>query len=167
MTRHHEVKKKSVKLKRLGAELTFAHESDIQTVVERLLLPGDGPRTVQALTLVSEVIHGTPSRFTDPARFSFAHGGKDGHPFPVPLTVYDETIEVFNKAIHQAKLGDKDRSTALKNLSKVSQKMEKGFTPNNFIHDWMQHERDTSYQYKGKTVYGDAKKPKNSQLNIW
>ena len=69
-----------------------------------LLLEGVGPRTLQSLKFVSEVIHGTPSRFSDPARFSFAHGGKDGHPFPVPTSVYDETIEVFDKAIRHARL---------------------------------------------------------------
>ncbi|MCC8145291.1 MAG: DUF763 domain-containing protein [Bacteroidales bacterium] len=171
MPRHHEVKKEDVNLKRLGAALTLAHESDVQTMEELLLIPGVGPRTVQSLTLVSEVIHGTPSRFSDPARFSFAHGGKDGHPFPVPLKVYDETIEVFDKAIHQAKLGDKDKSEALKNLSKISHKIEKTFTPNDFLDDWIQYERDTSYKYGGKTVYGDANKPqgkpKDGQLSLW
>ena len=137
-----------------------------------LLLEGVGPRTLQSLTLVSEVIHGTPSRFSDPARFSFAHGGKDGHPFPVPTSVYDETIEVFNKAIHRAKMGDNDKSDALKNLSKISQEMEKNYTPSNYFDDWVEHERNTSYKYGGKTVYGDAKKPddKNKggiQLSLW
>jgi len=56
---------------------------------ELLLIPGVGPRTVQALAMVAEVVHGAPYRFTDPARFSVAHGGKDRHPFPVPLRVYD------------------------------------------------------------------------------
>ncbi|MDL2224519.1 DUF763 domain-containing protein [Bacteroidales bacterium OttesenSCG-928-M06] len=171
MPRHHDVRKEDVNMKRLGAALTLAHESEVQTMEELLLIPGVGPRTVQSLTLVSEVIHGTPSRFTDPARFSFAHGGKDGHPFPVPLKVYDETIEIFDKAIHQAKLGEKEKSDALRSLSKVSQQMEKSFVPRDFFDDWVQHERDTSYKYKGKTVYGDAKKPKEKgnkgQLSLW
>ncbi|MFV0332303.1 MAG: DUF763 domain-containing protein [Dysgonomonas sp.] len=166
---HHDVRAEDVNLKRLGAALILAHETDITDMESLLLLEGVGPRTVQSLTLVSEVIHGTPSRFSDPARFSFAHGGKDGHPFPVPTRVYDETIEIFDKAIHQAKLGDKDKSEALKNLSKISQEMEKDYTPNDYFDDLVQHERDTSYKYGGKTVFGDAKKPKDkgTQLSLW
>ncbi len=172
---HHEVKAEDVNLKRLGAALILAHETNVADMESLLLLEGVGPRTLQSLTLVSEVIHGTPSRFSDPARFSFAHGGKDGHPFPVPTSVYDETVEVFDKAIRQARLGDKDKSDALKNLSKISQEMEKGYTPSNYFDDWVQHERDTSYLYGGKTVYGDAKKPQKKeekgkggiQLSLW
>lgn len=168
---HHDVRVEDVNLKRLGAALTLAHETNIADMESLLLLEGVGPRTIQSLTLVSEVIHGTPSRFTDPARFSFAHGGKDGHPFPVPTKVFDETIEIFDKAIHRAKMGDNDRSEALRNLSKISQEMEKGFTPRNFFNDVVQHERDTSYKYGGRTVYGKAKKPKtkdtDTQLKLW
>ena len=172
---HHEVKAEDVNLKRLGAALLLAHETNVTDMESLLLLEGVGPRTLQSLTLVSEVIHGTPSRFSDPARFSFAHGGKDGHPFPIPTSVYDETVEVFDKAIRQARLGDKEKSDALKNLSKISQEMEKGYTPSNYFDDWVQHERDTSYKYGGKTVFGDAKKPLKKedkgkggiQLSLW
>ncbi|MBD8349637.1 DUF763 domain-containing protein [Dysgonomonas sp. HGC4] len=171
MPRHHEVKAKDVNLKRLGAALALAHETNVQDIESLLLLEGVGPRTVQSLTLVSEVIHGSPSRFSDPARFSFAHGGKDGHPFPVPLTIYDETIEIFDKAVHLSSLGEKDKSDALKNLSKIAQEMERGFTPNNNFDAIIQKERDESYLYKGKTVFGDAKKPDkpkgNIQLNLF
>ena len=174
---HHEVKAEDVNLKRLGAALILAHETNVSDMESLLLQEGVGPRTLQSLTLVSEVIHGTPSRFSDPARFSFAHGGKDGHPFPVPTSVYDETIEVFDKALRQARLGEKDKSNALKNLSKISQEMEKSYTPSNYFDDWVQHERDTSYKYGGKTVFGNAKKPQKKedkdkgkggiQLSLW
>ncbi len=169
---HHDVRIEDVNMKRLGAALVLAHETNVSDIESLLLLEGVGPRTLQSLTLVSEVIHGTPSRFSDPARFSFAHGGKDGHPFPVPTKVYDETIEVFNKAIQQSKLGQSDKSSALKNLSRISQEMEKSYTPSAFFDDLVQHERDTSYKYGGKTVFGDAKKPKkgkgdNRQLKLW
>lgn len=166
---HHEVTAEDVNMKRLGAALILAHETDVKDIESLLLLEGVGPRTVQSLTLVSEVIHGTPSRFSDPARFSFAHGGKDGHPFPVPTKVYDQTIEIFDKAIHQAQMGDKDKSEALKNLSKISMEMEKRYTPNNFFNDVVEYERNTSYRYGGKTVMGDAKKPQNNnqQLKLW
>lgn len=171
MPRHHEVKKEDVNLKKLGAALILAHENGVQTMEELILIPGVGPRTVQSLTLVSEVIHGTASRFNDPARFSFAHGGKDGHPFPVPLKVYDETIQIFDKAIQQAKLGYKAKSEALKNLFKISQSIEKSYKPRDFFDEWVEKERNTSYKYKGKTVYGDAQKPGNKedgkQLRLW
>jgi hypothetical protein len=167
LPRHHEVTVADVNLKRLGAALILAHETNVADIESLLLLEGVGPRTLQSLTLVSEVIHGTPSRFSDPARFSFAHGGKDGHPFPVPLKVYDETVDILDKAIRQSKLGDKDKSGALKNLSLITREMEKGYEPNNYFDNLIQHERDTSYKYGGKTVMGDAKKPKDIQLKLW
>lgn len=171
MPRQHEVKAKDVNLKRLGATLALAHNTDITDIESLLLLQGIGPRTIQSLTLVSEVIHGTPSRFSDPARFSFAHGGKDGHPFPVLTSVYDETIEIFDRSIHLAKLGDKEKSEALRNLSKVSLEMERGFTPNDNFDKIIQKERDESYLYGGRTVSGKAKKqdkPKGGiQLNLF
>jgi len=164
---HHEVTVADVNLKRLGAALILAHETNISDIESLLLLEGVGPRTLQSLTLVSEIMHGTPSRFSDPARFSFAHGGKDGHPFPVPIKVYDETINILDKAIHQSKLGDRDKSDALKNLSLISQEMEKGYSPNDYFDDLVQHERNISYKYGGKTVMGDAKKPGDIQLKLW
>lgn len=171
MPRQHEVKAKDVNLKRLGATLALAHNTDITDIESLLLLQGVGPRTIQSLTLVSEVIHGTTSRFSDPARFSFAHGGKDGHPFPVPTSVYDETIEIFDRSIHLAKLGDKEKSEALRNLSKVSLEMERGFTPNDNFDKIIQKERDESYLYGGRTVSGEAKKPDKPkggiQLNLF
>lgn len=171
MPRQHEVQAKDVNLKRLGATLALAHNIDITDIESLLLLQGVGPRTIQSLTLVSEVIHGTPSRFSDPARFSFAHGGKDGHPFPVPTSVYDETIEIFDRSIHLAKLGDKEKSEALRNLSKVSLEIERGFTPNHNFDKVIQKERDESYLYGGRTVSGEAKKPDKPkggiQLNLF
>ena len=175
LPRHHEVKEEDVNLKRLGAALMLAHKTNVTDIESLLLLEGVGPRTLQSLTLVSEVIHGTPSRFSDPARFSFAHGGKDGHPFPVPTSVYDETIEQFNTAIRQAKMGENDKSEALKNLSRISLEMEKSYTPAHYYDDWVAHEKRISYKYKGKTVYGDAQKPDNDtknpkggiQLSLW
>src|SRR5690606_28813704 len=83
--RHHDVRAENVDLKRLGAVLAVAHEKPLRDFASFLLLEGLGPRTLQALALVAEVIHGTPTRFSDPARFSFALGGKDRYPFPVPL----------------------------------------------------------------------------------
>lgn len=166
MPQHHEVQAKDVNLKRLGAALALAHDTDIQNIESLLLLKDVGPRTIQSLTLVSEVIHGTPSRFSDPARFSFAHGGKDGHPFPVPVNVYDETIETFEKALHLAKLGQNDKSEALKNLSTIAASMEKNFTPNDRFEDYIQKERDESWKYGGRTVTGFSPKPKPTKTSV-
>lgn len=169
MPDHHDVRAEDVNLKRLGAVLALAHDNPVNNMESLLMLEGVGPRTIQSLTLVSEIIHGTPSRFSDPARFSFAHGGKDGHPFPVPITVYDESILTLDKAIQLAKMGDKDKSDALKNLSKVSARLEKDFEPNNRFNDIIQHERDNSWKYEGRTVKGKAKKPKgwDGQLELF
>ena len=75
--------------------------------------------------MVAEVVHGAPCRFTDPARFSFAHGGKDGHPFPVPLRVYDETIRVLKSAVQNAKLGRDEELGALQRLDDQARRLER------------------------------------------
>ena len=168
MPRHHEVRATDVNLKRLGAILAVAHEKQLDQFEDLLLLEGVGPRAIQSLTLVSEVIHGTPSRFKDPARFSFAHGGKDGHPFPVPTKVYDETIHVLNSAIDKAKLGQIDKQFAIKQLHKIAMNTEENFIPNANFDKVIAQERNDSYKYGGKTVFGDAKKPKNEgQLKLF
>ena len=99
---HHDVRREDVDLKRLGAVLALAHERPLGDFASLLLLEKLGPRTLQSLALVAEVVHGTPTRFSDPARFSFALGGKDGHPFPVPLKTYDETIAVLRRSLDAA-----------------------------------------------------------------
>jgi uncharacterized protein len=150
-----------VNMKRLGAMLWLAHDKKPGDFEELLLLEGMGPRTLQSLALVSEVIYGTPARFTDPARFSFAHGGKDGHPFPVPVNIYDQTIAVLQTAIHKAKLGESEKKDAIRALSKLSQQAEKNFTPNNDLDKLIEKERRDSWKYGGRTVFGKAKPPKD------
>lgn len=167
MPNHHDVKAKDVDLKRLGSILALAHEKEVQNIESLLLLEGVGPRTIQSLTLVSEVIHGTASRFSDPARYSFAHGGKDGHPFPVPTKTYDETIEILSSSLVRSKLGNSDKKEAIKNLSKVAQMMEKDFTPNKNFNKVIEEERNNSWKYGGKTVFGDAQPPKSGQLRLF
>ena len=154
---HHDVRAEDVNLKRLGAALCLAHEQQPQNFDELLLLQGVGPRTIQSLALVSEVIHGTPSRFTDPARFSFAHGGKDGHPFPVPIKVYDETISILQTAVQKAKLGVTEKTDALKKLHEIAARAEKDFIPNENFDQLLQKERNDSWKYGGRTVFGNAK----------
>lgn len=166
MPTHHDVRAKDVQLKRLGAILSLAHERGVETMEDLLLLEGVGPRAIQSLTLVSEVIHGTASRFEDPARFSFAHGGKDGHPFPVPTTIYDETIMVLQKAVEKAKIGFSEKSVAIKNLTKVAQQREKDFVPNNRFEDLLQKERADSWKYGGRTVFGRARKPVETNMQL-
>jgi len=159
MPSHHDVRAMDVDLKRLGSVLAVAHERELHDFESLLLLEGVGPRTIQSLTLVSEVIYGTPSRFTDPARFSFAHGGKDGHPFPVPTKVYDETIQVLRSAVDKSKLGQTDKQDAIRKLSVLSEKLEKDFIPNENFQQVIERERNTSWMYGGRTVMGKAKPP--------
>lgn len=121
---HHEVSYRDVDLKRLGAVLAIAYERKFKDFEDLLLIEGLGPKTLRSLTLVSEVIYGTPSRFSDPARFSFAHGGKDGIPFPVQTTVYDETFQYLRRAIDRAKLGIYDRQRAIRGLVPLLYKTE-------------------------------------------
>ena len=163
---HHDVRSGDVDLKRLGAILALAQESAVNHFENLLLLEGLGPRTLQSLTLVSEVIHGTPSRFSDPARFSFAHGGKDGHPFPVPTKVYDESIRALKICIEKAKIGQSDRLQALNSLSKAAQRMEQDFEPTGNLQDVIQQERENSWLYGGRTVQGKAKPP-GGQLGLF
>lgn len=161
MPKHHDVRMKDVNMKRLGAMLWVAHENKPEDFEGLLMLKGMGPRTIQSLALVSEVIYGTPTRFEDPARFSFAHGGKDGAPFPVPTKVFDETINTLQTAIQRAKIGNSDKQQAIKKLSELSWKAEKDFTPNQNFDALVQKERDESYKYGGRTIFGDAKPPKS------
>jgi hypothetical protein len=148
---HHDVRASDVVLRRLHGVLAAAAERGPKDFTELLLTPGVGARTVASLALVAEVIHGTPSRFSDPARFSLAHGGKDGHPFPVPLRVYDETIRVLKSAVDRAKLGNADRLHAIQCLDTESRKLERrasGPSFNDFVHE----ERLRSPGYNGRTV---------------
>jgi len=167
MPRHHEVRSENVDLKRLGAVLWLAQDRRIHQFEDLLLLEGMGPRTLQSLAMVSEIIHGSPARFTDPARFSFAHGGKDGHPFPVPINVYDETIQTLENAIHRAKIGHSDKQQAIRSLSQIAAQMESGFTPNDNFDQLIEEERQTSWKYGGRTVFGKAKVPPSAQLSLF
>ena len=152
---------------RLGSILALAHDRQYSNFESFLLMEGVGPRTIQSLALVSEVIHGAPSRFTDPARFSFAHGGKDGHPFPVPLKTYDETIQTLQSSVEKSKLGDTDKQQAIKNLSIAASLLEKSFEADETQFDKViATERRDSYKYGGRTVFGKAKPP-SDQLTLF
>ena len=152
MPAHHEVREQDVDLKRLGGVLATAYEAQPQDFESLLLTPGLGPRTLQSLALVSEVIYGTPSRFTDPARFSFAHGGKDGHPFPVPLKIYDESIRVLRDSIEKSKLGYKDKSDCIRRLHMAALNVERNCAPEVDFDAAIKYEREHSAEWDGKTV---------------
>ncbi len=124
MPAHHDVRAEDIDLRRLGKTLAAVADRGPQDFAALMLVPGVGARTLFALALVAEVIHGAPSRFADPARFSLAHGGKDGHPFPVPLKVYDETIGVLRRALARAKLGDDERLAAVRRLDEQARAIE-------------------------------------------
>ena len=167
---HHEVLASDVDMKKLGNILWLARENEPENFEDLLMLKGVGPRTMQSLALVSEVIHGAPSRFTDPARFSFAHGGKDGHPFPVPTKTYDETISILRTGIEKAKLGNTDKNLAIKKLHEIAVRTEDNFTPDFSLEKVIEEERQNSWRFGGKTVFGDAKPPKSNggiQLSLF
>ncbi len=163
MPAHHEVRSGDVNLKRLGAILWLAQEKHPSDFEELLLLQGLGPHTLKSLTLVSEVIYGTPSRFKDPARFAFAHGGKDGHPFPVPISTYDETLKVLKSAVNRAKMGDSEKKEAIASLSKLARQAEAGFVPNQNFENVVRQEQQNSWKYNGRTVFGRAQKPRDKK----
>lgn len=150
MPARHNILKEDVDLKRLGAVLVTAYESPKKTFEDFVLTEGLGPRTLQSLTLISEIVHGTPSRFQDPARFSFAHGGKDGHPFPVPLKVYDESVRVLHDTIEKAKLGYNDKSDCLKRLHAVALNIEEKIDPKADFDEVIAHEKKYSKMWGGK-----------------
>lgn len=152
MPSRHEVRAEDVDLKRLGGVLATAYESDPKDFESLLLTPGLGLRTLQSLTLVSEVINGTPSRFRDPARYSFAHGGKDGHPFPVPTRVYDESIRVLKGAIEHAKIGDREKMDCLNRLHATQLAIEKDCEPLTDFDKTIEHEKSHSQEWGGRTV---------------
>ena len=151
MPAHHDVQAQDVDLKRLGGVLATAYQAQPKDFESLMLTPGLGPRTLQSLTLVSEVIYGTPSRFNDPARFSFAHGGKDGHPFPVPIKIYDESIRVLRDSIEKSKLGFKEKSECLQRLHTTALCIEENCAPEVDFDKVIQYERANSINWDGRT----------------
>lgn len=166
MPAHHAVHPRDVDLKRLGAVLAVAYERELRDFASLLLLENLGPRTLQTLALVAEVVHGTPSRFTDPARFSFALGGKDRHPFPVPLKTYDESISVLRRSLEAAKLGDPDKIDGFKRLDNFVRRVEEQFSPRADFNRVIAHENAISKSLDGRSVIDDRKptpKPKQKE----
>lgn len=153
MPAHHDVRAGDVNTRRLHAALTAAAENGPTDFAELLLTPGVGARTVQSLAMVAEVVHGAPYRFADPARFSLAHGGKDRHPFPVPIRVYDETIRVLKSAVHKAALGHEEELAAIRRLDDQARQME-FFADGPPLDAHIATERAHSPTYGGRSVFG-------------
>ena len=153
MPTHHDVRKRDVNMRRLHGTLAAAADRGPVDFEHLLLTPGVGARTVQALAMVAEVVHGAPCRFSDPARFSLAHGGKDRHPFPVPLKVYDETIRVMKSAVRKGRLGREEELLALKRLDDQSRVLERYVTGPD-LKEIVAGEFDRSASFGGRSVFG-------------
>jgi uncharacterized protein len=158
LPRHHEVRSGNVDLKRLGAVLATSYDRQLRDFASLLLVENLGPRTLQSLALIAEVVHGAPSRFSDPARFSFALGGKDGHPFPVPLKTYDDSLAVLRRALDAAKLGHTEKLDGIRQLDQLVRQVEKQCEPSADFERALSYERAISPSIGGRTVMDDRKK---------
>lgn len=167
MPMHHDVRAKDVDLKRLGAVLAVSHDQKMRDFASLLLLENVGPRTLQTLAMIAEVIHGTPTRFADPARFSFALGGKDRHPFPVPLKTYDESIAILRRSLDAAKVGDTDKMDGMKRLEKFVRVVEQRYSPEADFDAVMTHEHAISKSLGGRSVFDDVKPKRGGQLSLF
>jgi len=165
MPDHHHVRAQNIDLKRLGAVLAVAYNRDLRQFAELLLLESLGPRTLQSLALIAEVVHGVPSRFSDPARFSFAHGGKDRHPFPVPLKTYDESVNFLRTSLDRARLGGGDKLDGLRRLDTFVHAVENELEPQADFEAVIAHEKAISPALDGRSVFDD--KPKPRQLSLF
>jgi uncharacterized protein len=153
MPAHHDVRAVDVNLRRLHGTLAAAADAGPKDFAELLLTPGIGARTVRSLAMVAEIVHGAPYRFADPARFSFAHGGKDRHPFPVPITVYDQTIRVLKTAVAKARLGRGEELAALKRLDDQARGLEGSVAGPSFA-QVLDQDRRASHANGGRSVFG-------------
>ncbi|QLZ70551.1 hypothetical protein FOLKNPGA_03365 [Legionella sp. PC1000] len=154
MPTHHDVRPENISLRRLHGNIAAAIECGPKDFSELLLTPKVGARTILTLAMVAEVIHGAPYRFSDPARFSIALGGKDRHPFPVPIKVYDETIGVLKTAIQKAALGQKEKLDAIKRLDQQARELEQHIISGPSVEDIIKHEKEVSWMYGGRSVLG-------------
>ncbi|MBW9086925.1 DUF763 domain-containing protein [Rhizobium wenxiniae] len=153
MPEHHDVREEDVNMRRLHGTLAAAADRGPKDFEDLLMTPGVGARTVSALAMVAEVVHGAPCRFSDPARFSLAHGGKDRHPFPVPLKVYDETIRVMKSAVGKARLGREEELQALRRLDDQARSLERYVTGPDFK-EIIAGEFRHSHEWGGRSVFG-------------
>jgi len=169
--RRHEVRAEDLDLKRLGSVLALAYEREFRDFASLLLLENLGPRTLQSLALIAEVVHGAPARFSDPARFSFALGGKDRHPFPVPLKTYDASISVLRVSLDAAKVGDQEKLDGFRRLERFARTIEERYEPRADFNAAVAHELSISRSYGGRSVFDDLKasrtKARSKQLSLF
>ena len=154
----HDVRKEDINMSRLASVLDLAYNRDIENFEELVDLHGVGPRTLKALAMASEVIHGDATRFDDPARFSFAVGGKDGRPHPIDTKSFDETVEMLQNSVDRSKMGDQDKSSALKRLHKMAVNGETKGSPIDFLQDLIDQEWNHAESSGGKTFMGSVVK---------
>lgn len=170
MPGHHEIRAANLDLKRLGAVLAISYDKQLRDSASLLLTENLGPRTLQTLALLAEVIHGAPSRFSDPARFSFALGGKDGHPFPVLLKTYDESLAILRRSLDQAKLGRSDKIDGFKRLDGLVRTVEKAYRAEPNFEELIKHERSIAPALGGRTALNDEPSTRTgrpSQLSLF
>jgi len=153
MPTHHDVRAEDIVTRRLHGNLAAAADRGPTDFRSLLMTPGVGERTVRALALVAEVLHGTPCRFSDPARFSIAHGGKDRKPFPVPIKVYDETIRVMKSAVQKAKLGQGEELAAIRRLDDQARQLEQ-YATGASVEKLIANEMRQSHSYGGRSIFG-------------
>lgn len=166
MPQRHDVRAEDVNLNRLGAVLAMAYQRELRDFASLLLVEKLGPRTLQSLALVAEVIHGTPTRFSDPARFSFAHGGKDGHPFPVPLRIYDKTIQFLRGSLESAKIGQGEKLDGLKRLDGFVRALETSNAPTADFGKTLDRELSMSSSLGGRSVRSHSR-AQGRQLSLF
>ena len=154
----HDVREDDINMSRLASVLDLAYNRDIENFEELIDLHGVGPRTLKALAMASEVIPGDSTRFDDPARFSFAVGGKDGRPHPIDTKAFDETVEMLQNSVDKSKMGDQDKSSALKRLHKMAVNGETKGSPIDFLQDLIDQEWNHAESSGGKTFMGDVVK---------
>lgn len=169
LPRHHDVRPENVDLKRLGAVLAVAYERDLRSFADFLLTEQLGPRTLQTLAMVAEVIHGTPVRFSDPARYSFALGGKDGHPFPVPLKTYDESIDVLRRSLDASQMDGGEKLEGFRRLNRFVEAIERSARPDVEFSSLVSHEKAISPSLGGRTVLDDRRERRthSAQLSLF
>jgi len=158
MPNRHDVRKRDINTARLASVLDLAYNREIETFDDLVDMHGVGPRTLKALAMASEVIHGDATRFEDPARFAFAVGGKDGRPHPIDTKSYDETVSMLQDSIDKSKMGDKDKSDGLKRLHKAAVSGESKGVPLDFINELIDNEWNHAENNGGKTFMGTVVK---------
>jgi hypothetical protein len=157
MPAHHELRASDLLLRRLHGSLAAAAERGPLDFAELLMTPDLGARSVFALAVVSEVIHGAPCRFSDPGRFSTALGGKDGHPLPLPHHVYDENHSVLRVAVDRAQLGNEERLVAIRELDRQARVLEASSCGGPSFEAFVEGERRRSHALGGRTVHGPTR----------